>query len=467
MPPRIEAQLMTEAWSAIVAGASVPPLVPELDGDASRLTSTFPVAEAAVACIATALGAAGRLHELRTGQPPALELDRGHVAAAVRSERYFTIDGAVSGMGFASLSRFWPAADGWVRTHANYSWHRDALLEAIHARDEEPDSVAASISARRSVDVEDAVFGAGGVAAAVRTDGEWRGHGQGVALGTEPLVASRRVGEGPARARGASRLPAEGVRVLDFTRVIAGPVCTRYLAALGADVLRLDPPHRRDLVDGEPADTLLAKRSAIADASNDAVRRDIEALLVDADVVVCGYRPGALDHLGLGVKDLVGRHPGLVVVVIDAWGHSGPWAARRGFDSVVQAASGIAAGESVDGHRPGVLPCQLLDHGTGYLAAAASLDALRRQMTEGGSYIRRLSLARTASWLTTGSRTHRSNRARDGRLDDAEPTAFMQELHDANTTVRAIRPPGSIDGRELQWPALLTRYATDEPSWIT
>src|SRR5262249_6247466 len=144
----------------------------------------------------------------------------------------------------------------------------------------------------------------------------------------------------------------------------------------------------------------LAKRSALVDFSSTTGSATLHDLLDGADVLVCGYRPGALDRFGLDAQAIADRHPGLVVVYLDAWGHSGPWATRRGFDSVVQAPTGVAHAESADGGpTPGALPCQLLDHGTGYLAAAAALDGLRRQSETGGTYVRRLSLARTAAWL--------------------------------------------------------------------
>jgi crotonobetainyl-CoA:carnitine CoA-transferase CaiB-like acyl-CoA transferase len=258
------------------------------------------------------------------------------------------------------------------------------------------------------------------------------------------------------------------VRVLDLTRVIAGPVCTRYLGALGAEVLRLDPPQRLDIRPGHVADTLLAKRSAFLDVMTTAGEADLHALLDAADVVVCGYRPGALDRVGLAEDALVERHPGLVVVYLDAWGHTGPWAGRRGFDSVVQAATGIAACESQaesaesaesaasDDREPGALPCQLLDHGTGYLAAAAVLDGLRRQRTEGGTHIRRLSLARTAAWLT-------ANGSPNSVLErEAVQGPWLQEV---DAGVVAVRPPGAIDGRALQWLEPAARYGADPPAW--
>jgi crotonobetainyl-CoA:carnitine CoA-transferase CaiB-like acyl-CoA transferase len=193
--------------------------------------------------------------------------------------------------------------------------------------------------------------------------------------------------------------PAVGVRVLDFTRVIAGPVCARYLGALGAEVLRLDPPDLPDVEPGQPADTLLGKRSAFLDLRDEAGARRLDALLADADVLLLGYRPGALERFGLSPEQLAARHPGLVVMELAAWGHTGPWRERRGFDSIVQAASGIAAVEAGPDGEPGALPCQLLDHGTGYLAAAAVLAALTEQRKHGGSHLARLSLGRTAHWL--------------------------------------------------------------------
>jgi crotonobetainyl-CoA:carnitine CoA-transferase CaiB-like acyl-CoA transferase len=256
-------------------------------------------------------------------------------------------------------------------------------------------------------------------------------------------------------------LPASGLRVLDLTRVIAGPVCTRYLAALGADVLRLDPPGHLDMRPGTVADTLFGKRSALLDLSTDAGKATLQHLLAGADVVVCGYRPGALDRFGLHEEALADRHPGLVVVYLDAWGHLGPWAGHRGFDSIVQAPTGIAMGESTDGMVPGVLPCQLLDHGTGYLTAAAVLDGLRRQTDEGGTHVRRLSLARTAWWLTAASTGNRA----PNRAADTDVSPWLGEFASVEGVVTGVTPPGTLDGRRLQWPFPLTGYGNDQVVW--
>ena len=310
-----------------------------------------------------------------------------------------------------------------------------------------------------------ACFAAGGIAAAVRTLDAWKAHPQGQALASEPLIAQRMIGDAPPNARTRADLPAAGVRVLDFTRVIAGPVCTRFLGALGADVLRLDPPSRPDVAIGVVADTLLGKRSSFIDLNSAVGVATLHDLLARADVVVCGYRPGALERFGLDETSLAERYPGVVVVYLDAWGHSGPWANRRGFDSVVQAPTGIAMGESTTEDEPGALPCQLLDHGTGYLAAAAVLDALRRQSSHGGTHVRRLSLARTAIWLTShGTRAVGTSASARG-----EPTAheWLVELESANGEVVAVSPPGALGDRPLRWPLAPTGYASDAAAWPT
>ncbi|MBO0730634.1 MAG: CoA transferase, partial [Acidimicrobiaceae bacterium] len=308
--------------------------------------------------------------------------------------------------------------------------------------------------------VEDRVIAAGGVAAGVRSASEWAQHGQGQAVSSEPLITHRSIPGAPPRGRAPGGLPVKGVRVLDLTRLIAGPVCTRYLGALGADVLRLDPPDRPDMPPGSLADTLLAKRSAAMDLAEPGGVESLHELLDHADVVVCGYRPGSLERFGLATDELASRHPGLVIVRLNAWGHSGPWAERRGFDSVVQAPTGIARGEAAGRDEPGALPCQLLDHGTGYLAAAAALDGLRRQSVEGGTHIRALSLARTASWLVTSGAGDMHHPPDPGRSDE-----WIVDL-EARPRARAVAPPGVLDGRPLQWPGPPPRYLMDPAEWL-
>ncbi|MGC8487691.1 MAG: CoA transferase, partial [Clostridia bacterium] len=211
---------------------------------------------------------------------------------------------------------------------------------------------------------------------------------------------------------------------------------------------------------GMPADTLLGKRSTIVDFETAAGRATLEHLLARSDVVILGYRPGSLHRFGLAPELLAERYPGLTIVSLAAWGHTGPWAERRGFDSVVQAASGIAMRESTDDGAPGALPCQLLDHGTGYLAAAAALDGIAEQMTEGGTRVRRLSLARTAAWVL-GLPAIASTPAGVSRPRE-DLSSWALELGGGQ---RAVSPPGTLDGVPLSWPGPSSGYGTSRPVW--
>ena len=464
--PSIQEDVIGQAWAALVSDGSraqrKQPVPVEVTGNPGQLRSRFAVEEIAVAGVGVALLAAAALSEQRGTAVGAVRLDREHVAGAVRSERFFRSGGRTAETGFAPLSRFWTASDGWVRTHANYPWHRRALVETLGTSEDE-DAVAAAMAALSAEDVERRVFAAGGIATAVRTSDVWHAHPQGRAVAAEPLIGHRMAGDGAPRRRPPAGLPMTGVRVLDLTRVIAGPVCTRFLAALGAEVLRVDPPGHLDMAAGAVADSLLGKRSAFVDLDSAAGVATVHDLLGQADVVVSGYRPGALDRFGIGEESLAARHPGVVVVYLDAWGHSGPWAGRRGFDSVVQAPTGIATGESLTGDEPGVLPCQILDHATGYLSAAAVLDGLWRQGTEGGTQVRRLSLARTALWLTAqGGRS-----SHDAPLNAPGPDGpgWLVELDSAHGPVTAVSPPGNLGGEPLLWPVPLTAYGADPPTW--
>ncbi len=452
---------LVEAWDTLTEGAPTETGVDDLVvvGQGGHLASRLPVERVAVASVGAALLAAASLARSRGSRSQTASVDRGAVAAAVRSERYFLVDGKSAGMGFAALSRFWPAETGWVRTHANYPWHRDRLYEALDlAPRSSTDAVAEAISARSAGEVEDLVVGAGGIAGAVRTAQEWAEHPQGRAVAAEPLIGHELTGDAPPRRRDESSLPAEGVRVLDLTRVIAGPVCTRYLAALGADVVRLDPPGYPDMGLGSASDTLLGKRSAILDLDHSGSRATLDELLAQVDVVVRGYRPGALEHHGLGEHELADRFPGLVIVSLCAWGHTGPWASRRGFDSIVQAVTGIADVEGGEGHEhaPGALPCQLLDHGTGYLAAAAALDGLRRQAEQGGTHVRRVSLARTARWLGTQTR---DDTALGDAHDDSE--RWMTSIDSRVGRLTAVLPPGQLGDQPLTWLYPSVGYGAD------
>lgn len=456
--------MANSGWRSLHAEAArfldLPPGPLAVNGTLGGLPSRLRAVDAAVACVTTALTAAAALQRQRGGSRPRVQLDVAHVTAAVRSESHLRVSGHSMGSGFAPLSRFWRAADGWVRTHGNYPWHREALLRALGTADD-PDSVGAAIAARPAEAVEADAFAAGGVAAAVRTASQWRLHPHGRAVAAQPLIADTLIEGAAPRRHEPSSLPAGGLRVLDLTRVIAGPVATRYLAALGADVLRVDPPHRSELpvhrYDGLPG-----KRSTILDARTPGGLARLHQLLDSADVLVHGYRPGALAAFGLDTHSLAERHPGLVTVSESAWGYLGPWSGRRGFDSIVQAACGIAMAESPGGGQPGTLPCQLLDHGTGYLAAAAALEGVRRQSQIGGTHAFAVSLAATAAWLLRQPGPPAAAAAPGTGQPAGE---YLTTLQSCDGPVTTVTPPGTLGGHALAWPLRLAAYGQDVPVW--
>lgn len=358
----------------------------------------------------------------------------------------------------------YPSADGWVRLHTNAPRHRAAALAALDCAPER-EAVAAAVRARGADEVEAAVVATGGCAATMRSLAEWHEHPQGRTVAAEPLIATACRPAPTPLARQANRRadplrPLAGLRVLDLTRVLAGPVATRFLAGLGAQVLRIDPPDW-----DEPAvlpDVTVGKRCARLDLRNAAGREAFVRLLESADVLVHGYRPGALDGLGLGEEVRRALNPRMVEVALSAYGWTGPWRERRGFDSLLQMSAGIAdagmAWKKAD--RPVPLPVQALDHATGYLMAAAALRGLARLEREGLASSSRLSLARTAALLT------------EHGTDTGQPFAGAQDSDYAEQPEQTawgpllrLRPPLTFAGTPMHWDLPAGPLGTAEARW--
>lgn len=435
------------AWHAGAVPSTLADVWQELGGDPAelaRLSVTGPEHTLRSSLPCTAAGAAAVGASLLAATTEPVELDTRQLAIALRSERYLRRDGTGPGSPFDPLSAFHRAADGWIRLHANYPWHRAAALRVLGCPDE-LDAVRGAIAGWSAVELESALHDAGGVAAAVRSEAQWRTARPEPAL---PLVERHDLAPAPPR-------PTGRLRVLDLTRVIAGPVATRTLAVHGADVLRLDRPDRPE-IPLQAWDTLAGKRSALLDLA--AEPGTLEDLLGGADVVVTGYRPGALDRFGLAPEALADRHPGLVVVTLSAWGHEGPWGRRRGFDSLVQAACGIAVLEG-SADAPGALPAQLLDHATGYLAAAGTLLAVAGQRATGGTPHVRLSLLGTAQWLLGLPRTATPD------VEEVDPAPHLCDVDAPNGRLTLTIPPGVVGGRGLGWPPPAPSFGTAAPAW--
>lgn len=448
--------LLEQAWSALGGDPQLLERVQVMGDATGLLPSRLAALPAMVASVAASTLGAALLDAARSRTAPGpVRVDREQVAVAARSERYARADRSPPAELFAPLSRFWRTSDGWLRLHTNYPWHSQRALDVLGVP-EQPAAVAEAIGAWRGADLEDALAAAGALGYAVRTPEQWRGHPQGQAVAGLPLVQTSTT-SGPSRPPGArSGAGARGVRVLDLTRVIAGPVATRTLAAWGADVLRLDSPDLPE-VPALALDTLPGKRSAQLDLRPPAARVRLHELLAAADVLVQGYRPGALRRFGLDPDALAERHPHLTVVTLSAWGTAGPWAGRRGFDSLVQCPTGIASLEG-DADAPGTLPAQILDHATGYLAAAAALISLAAAERGEPPRSASLSLAQTAHWLlTAGPRTREPPR-------QLEPDAYLVTLPGGAVPVQVVAPPGQAGLLRPTW-SKTTDLGTDSPAF--
>lgn len=410
------------------------------------LAATLPVWGLAGGAVQAFVAATDRYRQVTGTSPIRHRLDPGRIAASFTSDRLLRVDGAPVNA-FADLSGFFPTFDGWVRTHANYPHHRARLLAALELPADAPvERAEAQMAMIRASDLEELAAARGAIAVRVRDETQWRACPQAGPAAAGPLVAvvarsDRRRYTLPAS--GTPYQPLQGVRVLDLTRVIAGPVATRALALLGAEVLRIDPPHLPE-IPWQYTDTCQGKKSALLDLRSP--NPQWETLLDTADVLVTGYRPGALERLGLA-----GR-PGLVHARVSAWGFTGPWAGRRGFDSIVQAATGIAVIEGAS-PVPGALPAQALDHSSGYLLAAGIIDALAARLSDGRGRDVRASLARTAMWLL-------SERGRTpGHPAPAVPDPAGTVSHDGVVTAA----PALAEFPDYPHPA--PAYGSSAPRW--
>jgi hypothetical protein len=433
--------LVDRLWTG-VGGPTAEPGRLVVHGPPHVVPSPFAVTAAATAAVSFAAVAMGDLAARRRGGGAvAVEVDSTHAVLACRSERVLRTDTPLA----ASDPLFGDhrGADGWIRIHTNYAHHRAAAL-AVLGVPEDRDRYVPAVRRWAVEELETAVVEAGGAAAAMRDATTWQRHPHGRLAGAGPIVGVEPGGDGPVDMLPPADRPLAGVRVLDLTRVIAGPAAARYLAAHGADVLRIEPPGFAD-VPLLAVDTGFGKRAAALDLTRGEDRRRFDDLVRGADVVVHGYRPGALAGLGYDEAALQALRPGLIDASLSAWGPAGPWARRRGFDSLVQMAGGIAeAGMRAAGvEHPVPLPMQLLDHGTAYLLAGGVARALARRSVEGGGWRVRTSLARTAAWLWDLGR-HGDPSAPEPDVREVERHCDTMDTPWARTTF--VRPPGRLIG---------------------
>ncbi len=348
-----------------------------------------------------ALGAVGLavsdLWRLRTGAPQSVSVDTHAAAASLRSNTYVLRNGEKP-VSWDPLTGHYPTRDGrHMFIHTNHPHHRAGALRIAGANGETREALAEAVATWDGLAIEEAIAAGGCVGGLTRSRQEWNAHPHGVAISKLPLIDIVKIGEAPARPLPKGDRPLSGVRAFDLTRVLAGPTSGRVLAENGADVLHVAAPHlpyQSELL----MDTGHGKRCAWIDLLTPAGVETMRALLGEADIFTQGYRPGTLAGRGFSPEQVAALRPGIVCVSLCAYGHEGPWASRRGFDSIVQNVTGLAATQgSLD--KPRNMPVQALDYIAGYLAALGAMVALARRVEQGGSWLVRVSLVQVAHWL--------------------------------------------------------------------
>jgi len=427
------------------------------------LPTRFPVADIAAGTLAAVGLAAADLWRLRGGSAQTVTVDRAAAGIAMASAEYLRVDGEIWDR-WDPITGFYQAKGGrWIYLHGNFPHLRDGLLALLGAENSR-ESVATAVAGWDADALENAGAEKGLCVAVTRTRAQWAAHPQGAAVAALPLVEITRIGEGPPRPLPEAARPLGGVRVVDCTRVIAGPMAGRTFAEHGADVLRVNGPHL-PVMEALVINTGIGKRSCFVDLRNAEGVATLEGLIADADIFVDSYRPGTLARRGFGPERLAELRPGIVSVSLDAWSRAGPFSERRGYDSLVQSACGLAVRD--DEVKPARLPCQPLDYLTGYLAAIGAMVALRRRIIEGGSWHVSLSLARTAEWIFRMTDALGFVADLPGRAPEPEElNTLMQEMDSEFGRLRFLRPVVSMSETRPGWDRPPVPPGNDAAAWL-
>ncbi len=456
-------QILTDLWT-LAGGESAALDAVTLTGDEPQLPSSFRVAVAAQTSIAAAGLAAAQIWKLRSRQGQEVAVGMRHAVVECRSERYLRLDDTPPPPAWDAIAGVYKTGGHrFVRLHTNFPHHRDAVCRVLNCKAER-DEVQAALMQWDAEAFETAAYEAGGVVSMMRSHDEWSALPQARALAELPVITLEKIGDAAPKPWPAGDRPLAGLRVLDLSRVIAGPVAGRTLAAHGADVLLVSGP---DLpaIPWLTIDTGRGKLSTFIDLKRDEGRNKLKELLTEADIFSQGYRPQALADLGFSPEEAARINPGIVFVSLSAYGHIGPWANRRGFDSLVQTSTGFNHSEreaaGVDG--PKELPAQILDHATGYLMAFGAMMAKARQSREGGSWHVRVSLAQTGNWIWNLGRLTDGLKTADLKGEAIEP--FSQQMPSGFGSLHAITHAAQLSRTPAFWSRPAVPLGSHPPQW--
>ncbi|MBW7964281.1 CoA transferase [Bradyrhizobium sp. BR 10261] len=436
-----------------------------LTGEEPQIPSSFRVAVAGQTTIAAAGLAAAEIWRLRSGEVQKVNVDMRHAVVECRSERYLRLDDKPPPPAWDAIAGVYRTGDNsFVRCHTNFPHHRDAVCKVLGCAPER-DKVQAALMQWKGEDFETAAYAAGGVVALMRSYDDWSALPQARALAELPLISIEKIGDARPKQWPKGDRPLAGLRVLDLSRVIAGPVAGRTLAAHGADVLLVSGPEL-PAIPWLTIDTGRGKLTTFIDLKSEAGRAQLRELLKDADIFSQGYRPRALASLGFSPEEVAHINPGIVYVTLSAYGHAGPWAERRGFDSLVQTATGFnhAEGKAAGIDGPKELPAQILDHATGYLMAFGAMMAKARQAREGGSWHVRVSLAQTGRWLWNLGRLESGLETPD-LTGEVVHAAFMETVSSGFGTLQAVRHSAVLSRTPARWSRPAMPLGSHSPQW--
>jgi crotonobetainyl-CoA:carnitine CoA-transferase CaiB-like acyl-CoA transferase len=442
----------------------------EITGGADPVLPTpFRIGETSAAALAATGLAASDLWELRTGRRQEVAVDLRQATASLRSGHYLKMENTDVSRDRNPVMGMYPAKNGrWSYVHANFPNHRAAALSVLGCA-EDKEEVKKAVAKWDALELEEAIIAAKGAGGMVRSMAEWAKHPQGMAIASLPVMEIVKIGDAPVEKLPQGERPLSGIRVLDLTRVLAGPTCARTLAEHGADVLKITGAHLPN-IGYQEFDTGHGKLSAHLDLRQPKDLETLKGLVRETDVFSQGYRPGTLGGRGLSPEELITLRPGLVYVSLCAFSHIGPWASRRGFDTVVQNVSGITTrqGELFPGAEPGpqFYPVSAIDYLTGYLMAFGAMVALARRTREGGSWLVRISLAQTGRWLVSRGEVP------EAQLKDIPKEFTAEELARWSTTsdtpvgrLGHLKPVVQLSATPPYWARPSVPLGHNEPAW--
>lgn len=461
----------------IRAGEAITPEEVTIFGRDPFFQTPFRIGETAAEALAVCAIAANDLWELRTGKRQKIRVDVGPAAATAlhggddtlrrgKDGAYRPIPVSVELRHMVSLTQPWKTADGrYVLPHTNLPHLERRVLDVLGC-ESAVDSVKAGVARWNSDALEDAIAEAHACAGKVRTPEEWLAHPHGAYLASRPVVEITKVADGEPEPLPAGERPASGVRVLDLTRILAGPTAALGLAEHGAEVLMVTAS-RLPQVPEFVRDTSHGKRSCFLDFDQPSEAKRLRALTREADVFIDGYRPHRLAAHGFGVEDLMRLRPGLIHVTVNCFGSGGPFASRAGWDQVAQAVTGICHTQGLATHagQPKLTPVFSCDFLTRFLGAFGAMVALARRAREGGGYKVEVSLCQSAMLLQRQGLIDQFADA-PGRLASSEFEALA--VCDDGTSYGDLKTMGPVvwmSETPCRWSRKPPRFGGDPPEW--